>query len=542
MPSAYPPSVGGVEELTRHLALTLRDAGDEVEVWTPRIDHGEGTEVDWQDGILLRRFPMPLPGARPRSWPPVVSDGRRTLVDLRLAAEEFRPDVLHVQCFGPNGAYATALSRWRRVPMVVTLQGETVMDDADIYDESHTLRAALRAGLRQASAVTACSRFTLEDARRFGLPAETGEVVFNGVALDQPSAPPVAGDQRYILAIGRVVDKKGLDLLIRGFARIADRHPDVELRIGGSGPALRDLAALAKATGLGARVRFLGRQDRAEVAGLMAGADCVAMPSRLEPFGIVVLEAWRAGTPVLCTSYGGPPEFVEDGVTGLLVDPFDTEAVATGLDRLLGDAALRMSMGAAGAARVRDFGWPQITEQYRGIYRSLPASPARLSARWAARPVWSRRAHDREREARHSPYEEDGGDNVADAMSLAENVPQGGEQDDHDGRVNEPPWPATRPQDYGRDDQSAGHRNVGRWQAVLRERFVPEARSRQHVIPQKGCGEGGQRRDEDRGHHRPPSPPGHGGDHQYGHENRQQDDDDPSREPRQHGDHARGCQ
>lgn len=376
MPSAYPPSVGGVEELTRHLALTLRDAGDEVEVWTSRIDHGEGTEVSWQDGILVRRFLMPLPGARPGSWPPVVSEGRRTLVDLRLAAQEFRPDVLHVQCFGPNGVYATALSRWRRVPLVVTLQGETVMDDADIYQESHTLRAALRAGLRQASAVTGCSRFTLEDARRFGLPAETGEVVFNGVALDQPPAPRVRDDQRYVLGIGRVVAKKGFDLLIRGFARIADRHPDVELRIGGAGPALADLVALAEATGLGARVRLLGRQDRTAVAGLMAGADCVAMPSRLEPFGIVVLEAWRAGTAVLCTSQGGPPEFVDDDVTGLLVDPFDTDAVATALDRLLGDAALRRSLGAAGAVRVRGFGWPVIAEQYRSIYRSVRAAPA----------------------------------------------------------------------------------------------------------------------------------------------------------------------
>jgi len=381
MPSAYPPSVGGVEELTRHLALTLRDAGDEVEVWTSRIDRGQGAQVSWQDGLLVRRFSMPLPGARPGSWPPVVSDGRRTLVDLRQAAEEFRPDVLHVQCFGPNGVYATALSRWRRIPLVVTLQGETVMDDSDIYDESHTLRAALRAGLRQASAVTGCSRFTLDDARRFGLPAEAGEVVFNGVALDQPSAPRAASDQRYVLGIGRVVDKKGFDLLIRGFARIADRHPDVELWIGGSGPALPDLATLAGATGLGARVRFLDRQDRDQVAALMAGADCVAMPSRLEPFGIVVLEAWRAGTAVLCTSFGGPPEFVDDGVTGLLVDPFETEALASGLDRLLGDAGLRATIGAAGAAHVRAFAWPAIAEHYRRIYRSVSAAAAPASNR-----------------------------------------------------------------------------------------------------------------------------------------------------------------
>jgi glycogen(starch) synthase len=225
----------------------------------------------------------------------------------------------------------------------------------------------------------------LDDARRFGLPVEAGEVVFNGVALDQPPVPRAGGDQRYVLGIGRVVEKKGFDLLIRGFARIADRHPDVELRIGGSGPALGHLTGLAEATGLGDRVRFLGRQNRADVAALMAEADCLAVPSRLEPFGIVVLEGWRAGTPVLCTSYGGPPEFVEDGVSGLLVDPFDTDAVATGLDRLLGDASLRATIGAAGAAQVRDFGWGQIAEKYRGIYRSLGGTPPRASAH--GRPV-----------------------------------------------------------------------------------------------------------------------------------------------------------
>ena len=69
----------------------------------------------------------------------------------------------------------------------------------------------------------------------------------------------------------------------------------------------------------------------------MAGARVFVMPSRLEPFGIVVLEGWRAGTAVVATNRGGPPEFVRDGEDGLLVDPFDTAAVAEVLGRLLSD-------------------------------------------------------------------------------------------------------------------------------------------------------------------------------------------------------------
>jgi glycogen synthase len=85
---------------------------------------------------------------------------------MSAAVRDFRPDVLHVQCFSANGVYAASLSRLLRVPLVVSLQGETVMDDQDIYDHSVSLRVGLRAGLRQASAVTGCSKFVLEDAVR----------------------------------------------------------------------------------------------------------------------------------------------------------------------------------------------------------------------------------------------------------------------------------------------------------------------------------------------------------------------------------------
>ena len=163
-PSAYPPSVGGVEELTRHLALALRAAGDEVEVWTGLPDDHDDESVEVRDGLVVRRFPMPLPASSVTAVTHATTAGWRTMRSLRRAVALFRPDVLHVQCFGPNGAYATALSRLCRVPLVVTLQGETLMDDADIFDVSQVLRSALRAGLRTASAVTACSAFTLDDA------------------------------------------------------------------------------------------------------------------------------------------------------------------------------------------------------------------------------------------------------------------------------------------------------------------------------------------------------------------------------------------
>jgi glycogen(starch) synthase len=386
LPSAYPPSLGGVEELTRHLALSLTDAGDQVEVWTGLGDDDKPETVEILDGLVVRRLPMPLPAT---NWPSLrrtVSTGSRTLRSLRRAADAFRPDVLHVQCFGPNGAYATALSRMIRRPLVVTLQGETMMDDADIFDESRSLRAALRSGLKRASAVTACSAFTLSDAEaRFGLEPGRGQVIPNGVSLDHhaPSGrpitdpdrwTPVPGDpgRRYILALGRVVEKKGFDLLLAAYAGIGrDQRVACDLVIAGDGAALGGLQGMAAELGVTDRVHFVGRLTRHDVAAAMRGAAVFVMPSRLEPFGIVILEAWRAGVAVVASSRGGASEFVDDGVTGILVDPFDTSAFSVALDRLLGDAPERESIAAAGFARVQAFDWPEVTERYRAIYASV---------------------------------------------------------------------------------------------------------------------------------------------------------------------------
>ena len=114
LPSSYPPAFGGVEELTRHLAIALGDAGDQVEVWSLQPDDSAQETVEILDKIIVRRFPMPLPA---RSWPAIRRTaviGPRTLFSLRRAVTAFRPDLIHVQCFGPNGAYATALSASHR--------------------------------------------------------------------------------------------------------------------------------------------------------------------------------------------------------------------------------------------------------------------------------------------------------------------------------------------------------------------------------------------------------------------------------------------
>ncbi len=380
LPSAYWPSVGGVEELTRHLALSLVSAGDSVEVWTCGPDDRAGATVEIRDGLVVRRFPFPLPATNFQAISRTATIGPRTIQELRRAVAAFRPDLLHVQCFGPNGAYATALARLTGIPLVVTLQGETVMDDTDLFDVSRVMQRSLRAGLHTAAAVTACSSFTMDDSiARFGLEPGRGIVIPNAVVLEGVEAEPDStpgpltslGDTPYVLALGRVVEKKGFDLLLAGYAAMDPAERTADLVIGGSGAAMEDLEAQAEESGVADRIHFVGRLTREQVATAMAGATVFVMPSRLEPFGIVALEGWRAETAVVATSRGGAPEFIRDGTDGFLVDPFDTAAVARVLATLLNDAPLRQKVAAAGRARVEEFTWPIVTEQYRTLYRSV---------------------------------------------------------------------------------------------------------------------------------------------------------------------------
>jgi glycosyltransferase involved in cell wall biosynthesis len=379
LPSAYAPAVGGVEVLSARLAHALTERGHDVEVWAAQTSTDGYPAVDTVDGIPVRRFVFPMPGASLRDLAGTAAGAVDTLRLLRRATDEFRPDLLHVLCFSGNGAYASLLSRRSAVPLVVTLQGETVMDDQAIYQRSVVMRTALRLALRRSTAVTGCSRFTLDDAHtHYGLDPAKAHVVFNGIDLDE--ATPARLDipfARFVLALGRVVPNKGFDLLLEAFRRVAhdrvddprDGLDDLGLVVAGDGPHLDRLRRLTSEHGLDGRVHFAGRADRAQVAWLMGHAEVFVMPSRVEPFGIVALEAWRAGTPLVATTRGGPPEFVEHDRTGLLADPFDADALAGAIRRLLTDSALRGRITAGATDRLREFTWDRIAEQYERLYQ-----------------------------------------------------------------------------------------------------------------------------------------------------------------------------
>lgn len=367
--SSFAPDVGGVETHVRNVAGELAARGHQVEVWT--ADRGHGLRRDRVDDVVVHHLPIPLPRASMSGLAGFATAFPVALVAWLTVARRLRPDVLHVQCFGPNGVYGLLLSLLLRRPLVVSSHGETMADDHDVFARSAVLRRALVVATARARAVTGCSTPVLEDLRtRFRL--RVGEVVPNGVHL--ADAAPADSDEAvpYVFAVGRIQHNKGFDLLVDAFGR-SSLEPGVRLLIGGTGtdlPLLRELLGSADPAWAG-RVELLGRLEPDEVARLMSGAGVVAVPSRREAFGIVVLEAWRARTPLVAADVGGPRELVEDGVSGLLVEPEDPGALAVALERVLSDPALARRLADGGWAAVQRYTWSDVTSRYERIYRAV---------------------------------------------------------------------------------------------------------------------------------------------------------------------------
>jgi glycosyltransferase involved in cell wall biosynthesis len=203
-------------------------------------------------------------------------------------------------------------------------------------------------------------------------------VLRNGVDPEQPvrSREAVRGelgldDRPVAIIVARIDGHKGHENLLRALALLKRSPACPMLLIVGDGSEKRRMELLAVQLGLDPeRARFLGY--RSDIADLLAACDLFVLPSDSEGLPLSVLEAMAHGLPVVATRVGGIPELVGDGRTGLLVPPGDVSALAAALARLTVFPDLRLQLGEAGAARVRDeFSFDGMTAQYEAIYAKL---------------------------------------------------------------------------------------------------------------------------------------------------------------------------
>lgn len=208
--------------------------------------------------------------------------------------------------------------------------------------------------------------------RENGWPAARTHYVPNFVE-DFAATPPadrvplaVPPGHRLLLALGRLHRDKGFDTLLRALAAV----PGATLAIAGSGPEGEALAALARTLGVADRVRFLGW--RRDAGALLKAADLFVCSSRVEPLGNMVLEAWSAARPIVAAAAAGPAELIRDGEDGTVVALDDAQALAAGIDAVLGDPAHASAMAAAGRRRYEgEFAKAAVLARWREFLQSV---------------------------------------------------------------------------------------------------------------------------------------------------------------------------
>ena len=173
-------------------------------------------------------------------------------------------------------------------------------------------------------------------------------------------------DAQIILALGRLHEKKGFDVLLKALGQV----PGAWLWLAGEGPLRADLEAIARQIGVAERVRFLGwRSDR---DALLAACDVCVMPSRHEPFGTVMIEAWAARRPLIVAAAAGPKALVRPEIDAVLVPVDDAAALAVALQRVLGDRGLARRLAAEGRAAYEErFTEAVVVQQYLEFYRRI---------------------------------------------------------------------------------------------------------------------------------------------------------------------------
>jgi glycosyltransferase involved in cell wall biosynthesis len=375
VPALYTPHYGGAEIVVRKIAWQMHLAGHTVEIVTNRhprhLPHREIIE-----GILVTRLYFLFPrwsyliSGRWDLWLGGMAFFPLTLLQFLFFILRFRPDVVNLHYLTDAGFFLWILRRLFRFRLIVSLHGGDV--DGEPH-KNHFNRWLFRAVLDCADGITACSQALLEQALVLE-PTIAGksQVIHNGVEASLfATAQPYNHPRPYLFGAGKLERHKGFDILVSAFAQVARKLPDIDLLVAGDGQEKEALQAQVHEAGLEARIQLLGRKSQDDVASLMRGAMLIVIPSRRESFGIVGLEAWASGIPIIAMRVGGLVEALE-GADVTWIEPNDPANLANALLKLCQGSTGNPIRLAENQRKAQAFSWKTISEEYITIYAPFP--------------------------------------------------------------------------------------------------------------------------------------------------------------------------
>ncbi len=304
------------------------------------------------------------------------------MIVLRRGIRDFEPSVV-ISFMEKNNILTLLATRGLGIPVIISER-----TDPSAYDIGQIWNMLRRLTYRFADALVCQSPATL--ARVSLMVGINGVVIPNPVVLTDPTSKRDASLVRekrkhIIVAMGRLVEEKGFDLLLSAFGRISQDHPDWSVTIMGEGPMRKELENQAKCLGLKDRVNFAGQT--ADPFPVLRQADLFVLSSRFEGFPNALCEAMACGLAVVsfdCCS--GPREIIRDGVDGVLVPAGDVNALAATLDRLMRDSAERERLATCAPNVLERFGVDRIMGMWEAV---LSQAASEKAARRSLINLWS---------------------------------------------------------------------------------------------------------------------------------------------------------
>jgi glycogen(starch) synthase len=363
--SDYFPTVGGVQTAVRNIAHYSKNLGHDVTILSA-LPSSEVPQLETIDDVVVHRFPW---GRRP-VWS-LPFRAAQTLFGMARVFYAFKPDVVYVHFCSINALWVLLLHYVLRFRVISSCRGNDIQG---IPLRSSLQRWMLHRLFSRADAILFCSSYVQHDAEPYLQNARSDAfvgVVGDGFNTDEfLGRAPFVYPAPYLLGMGRLVQKKGFDLLVRAFASLANEFPNHHLLIAGDGEERASLEKLIDELNMRERVNLLGFADREKTIALFLGCQFFVLSSRLEPFGIVVLEAMAAHKAVLATQSGGVIDLVQDGVSGTMVEP-TMEGLARGMRAMLSNSDATRAMGERAFATIEHHTWEAVTRQFLDVFERV---------------------------------------------------------------------------------------------------------------------------------------------------------------------------
>ncbi len=368
------PVLGGISEHVHFLSRELAELGHDVTVVTSNPPRGSRADAERTDAA--HRLDAGYRTVRIGQSLPVVSNGSIARVSVgralkrRLARVQAPMDVVHAQGLAAPFMPLWALRASKALCTVGTFH--TYFDGGHVA--FRVLHPYISTALGNMDRKIAVSRACVVSLEQY-FPDEHFDIVPNGIDTDffHPLDDPgqrVPGPPR-ILFVGRFDPRNGLGTLIDAARILQDQGFDFEVQVVGDGPARPLYEHHAKKAGVWDRIRWLGllNEERPE---LYRQATVLAAPCTLASFGVVLLEAFASGIPVVCADNIGFRQVMRDGAPGEFVTGDDPQALAAGLAKVLADPGLREDWGRRGRQIAQErYAWPIVARQIEQIYAEV---------------------------------------------------------------------------------------------------------------------------------------------------------------------------